>query len=53
MLMYLQIPTQLNDQPIDLMSDIDEYVCDLNIDEAELLDTLDDAILNSYRAIWS
>jgi hypothetical protein len=52
MLMHLQIPSNLSDQPIDLMLD-DEYVCDFNIDESELLETLDDSILNSYRAIWS
>jgi hypothetical protein len=53
MLTHLLIPTNTNDQPIDLMSDIDEYVCDFNISEAEVLETLDDAIIQSYRAIWS
>ena len=53
MLSYLLIPPSINDQPIDLMDDIDEYVCDLPVPEAMLSDTLDDAILDSYRAIWS
>lgn len=51
MLMHLQIPMSLQDQPIDLMLD-DEYVFELPT-ETELMDSLDDAILDSYRAIWS
>lgn len=51
MLMHLQIPFRLQDQPIDLMLD-DEYVFELPT-ETELMDSLDDAILDSYRAIWS
>ena len=51
MLMHLQIPSNLQDQPIDLMLD-DEYVFELP-SESELLETLDDFILNSYQAIWS
>ena len=51
MLMHLQIPSSLQDQPIDLMLD-DEYVFELPT-ESELMETLDDSILNSYRAIWS
>lgn len=51
MLMHLQIPQNLQDHPIDLMDDT-EYVFELP-SESELLDSLDDAILNSYRAIWS
>jgi hypothetical protein len=53
MLTHLLIPTNTNDQPIDLMDDIDEYVCDLPVPEAMLSDTLGDTILDSYRAIWS
>lgn len=51
MLMYLQLTPSTSDQPVDLMTD-DEYVFELP-SEAELMDSLDDAILNSYRAIWS
>jgi hypothetical protein len=51
MLMHLQIPMSLQDQPIDLMLD-DEYVFDCPT-EQEIHDSLDDAILDSYRAIWS
>jgi hypothetical protein len=51
MLMHLQIPQNTSDQPIDLMND-DEYVFEIPT-ESELMDSLDDAILNSYRAIWS
>ena len=51
MLMHLQIPSNTSDQPIDMMDD-DEYVLDLP-SESEIMDSLDDAILNSYRAIWS
>lgn len=53
MLSYLLIPPSTSDQPIDLMDDIDEYVCDLPVPEAMLSETLDDTILESYRAIWS
>lgn len=53
MLHHLLIPTATNDQPIDLMDDIDEYVCDLPAPEALLSETLDDTILESYRQIWS
>jgi hypothetical protein len=53
MLMYLHLTPSTSDQPIDFMADMDEYVCEFNIDESELMETLDDSILNSYRAIWS
>jgi hypothetical protein len=53
MLSYLLIPSNTSDQPIDLMADIDEYVCDLNITESEVMDSLDDAIIQRYREIWS
>jgi len=52
-LMYLQIQPQTNDQPLDLMADIDEYVCDLTLTEDEVMETLDDAIIQRYREIWS
>jgi hypothetical protein len=51
-LMYLQLTPSTSDQPIDLMAD-DEYVCDLNITEDEVLESLDDAIIQRYREIWS
>ncbi len=50
---HLLIPTTTNDQPIDLLDDIDEYVCDLPTPEALLSETLDDTILNTYRQIWA
>ena len=50
-IMYLQLTPSTSDQPIDLMLD-DEYVFELP-SESEIMDSLDDAILNSYRAIWS
>lgn len=53
MLTHLLIMPSTNDQPIDLMDDIDEYVCDLPVPEALLSETLDDTILESYRQIWS
>ena len=52
-LMYLQLTPSTSDQPIDLMADIDEYVCDLNITEDEVMESLDDAIMQRYREIWS
>ena len=52
MLNYLLIPPSTNDQPIDLMDDIDTYVLDLP-SEVEIADSLDDAILQSYKNIWS
>ena len=52
MLNYLLIPPSTSDQPIDLMDDMDTYVLDLPDQEA-IADSLDEAILDSYRAIWS
>jgi hypothetical protein len=52
MLTYLII-TPNHDQPLDFMDDKDEYVCDLNISEDEVLESLDDAIMARYREIWS
>lgn len=52
MLMHLLIPTNTNDQALDLMDDMDTYVLDLPDQEA-IADSLDEAILDSYRQIWS
>ena len=51
MLMHLQIPSNTSDQPIDLMQD-DEYVFEMP-SESEIMDSLDDAIIQRYREIWS
>ena len=52
MSLFHLMPINPSDQPIDLMDDT-EYVCDLNITEDEVLESLDDAIMAKYREIWA
>ena len=52
MLMHLLIPTNTNDQALDLMDDTD-FVCEFNVDTSDQLESLDDAINARYKEIWS
>lgn len=51
---YIYIHT-LNDQPIDFYTDedLDEYICEYNVDTSEHMESLDDAINARYMGMFA